>query len=315
MAKKKNPTIAELMPQFLEERDGLTSYSDFKRIEQNCRVWIIPYLGEIKVKDLCDGDVQHLLNTACRMGRKKKTIKGIKGVLSLFLKYCRRYKLTTYRFDDVEIPKSAKSQRKTILNQTDIQKLFESDKTLLQRKVVADPFIHYYRLMVLTGCRPGELLGLQIADVDFTKRCINIKRSINIHGEITQGKNQNALRTVPLCDLAVIELKAQIEQVKNAKADTCPLSEFLFKRTERKIREYWLRYLDYNGMTKITLYELRHTFVSIAKSLPEGEVKSLVGHSQNMDTYGVYSHAFEGDFDRVSNDIQICFNNILNFRL
>ena len=68
-------------------------------------------------------------------------------------------------------------------------------------------------------------------------------------------------------------------------------------------------------MTKITLYELRHTFVSIAKSLPEGEIKSLVGHSQNMDTYGVYSHAFEGDFDKVSNDIQVCFDNILNFRL
>ncbi len=313
MAKKKNPTISDLLPQFLEERNGLTSYSDYRRIEQNCRNWILPYLGKIKVKELCDGDVQHLLNTACRMGRKKKTIKGIKGTLSLFLKYCRRYKLTSYRFDDVEIPKSAKSVGKTILNQSDIQKLFSSDLTLYKNEIIVDPFIHYYRLMLLTGCRPSELLGLQFADVDLDKRCISIKRAINIHKEVTQGKNQNALRTVPLCDLALEEAKAQMIQAE--KAVSVPHSKYLFTADERKILTYWRRYLAYNDMTKITLYELRHTFVSIAKSLPEGEVKSLVGHSQNMDTYGVYSHAFEGDFSRVSNDIQICFNNILNSRL
>lgn len=79
MTKKKNPTIAELMPKFLDERNGLTSFSDYDRTKQNLKNWILPYLGEIKVKDLCDGDVQHMLNTACRMGRKKKTIIGIKG--------------------------------------------------------------------------------------------------------------------------------------------------------------------------------------------------------------------------------------------
>lgn len=312
MTKKKNPTIAELMPKFLDERNGLTSFSDYDRTKQNLKNWILPYLGEIKVKDLCDGDVQHMLNTACRMGRKKKTIMGIKGSLSLFLKYCRRYKLTTYRFDDVEIPRSAKTQGKTILTQRDIQKLFLSDKTLYKSKEIVDPFIHYYRLMILTGCRPSELLGLQYGDVDLKNRCIHIKRAINIHGEITEGKNKNALRTVPLCDLAVRELEAQINQLK--KATSVPLSNYLFATDEKIILAYWRRYLAYNAMTKITLYELRHTFVSIAKSLPEGEIKSLVGHSQNMDTYGVYSHAFEGDFDRVSSDIQTCFNNILNYK-
>lgn len=190
MTKKKNPTIAELMPKFLDERNGLTSFSDYDRTKHNLKNWILPYLGEIKVKDLCDGDVQHMLNTACRMGRKKKTIMGIKGSLSLFLKYCRRYKLTTYRFDDVEIPRSAKTQGKTILNQKDIQKLFSSDKTLYKNKEIVDPFIHYYRLMILTGCRPSELLGLQYGDVDLTNRCIHIKRAINIHGEITEAKTK-----------------------------------------------------------------------------------------------------------------------------
>lgn len=47
------------------------------------------------------------------------------------------------------------------------------------------------------------------------------------------------------------------------------------------------RCCEYNGITVVTPYELRHTFVSIAKKLPEGFVKTVIGHSKSMDTFGV----------------------------
>ena len=31
------------------------------------------------------------------------------------------------------------------------------------------------------------------------------------------------------------------------------------------------------------------------KELPAGEVKGLVGHSQSMDTFGIYGHALQGE--------------------
>lgn len=48
-------------------------------------------------------------------------------------------------------------------------------------------------------------------------------------------------------------------------------------------------------MTKTSAYELRHTFVSVIKTLPAGEVKQLVGHSHSMDTFGIYSHKINGE--------------------
>lgn len=54
----------------------------------------------------------------------------------------------------------------------------------------------------------------------------------------------------------------------------------------------WHAYAAANGLTQCSLYELRHTFVSIAQNLPEGQLRRLVGHSRSMDTYGVYAHAF-----------------------
>ena len=56
---------------------------------------------------------------------------------------------------------------------------------------------------------------------------------------------------------------------------------------------------------------MRHTFVSISKQLPEGKVKSLVGHSRNMDTYGIYGHEVNGELERTAKELDEIFNGIL----
>lgn len=57
---------------------------------------------------------------------------------------------------------------------------------------------------------------------------------------------------------------------------------------------------------------MRHTFISIVKNLPEGSVKGIVGHSKNMDTFGIYGHKFHGDDQKTANLIEDIFANILN---
>jgi len=63
-------------------------------------------------------------------------------------------------------------------------------------------------------------------------------------------------------------------------------------------------------MSDLPLYELRHTFVSITKSLPEGYLKQLVGHSKDMDTYGIYSHEIASDKENAAQMIQDIFDSI-----
>lgn len=74
---------------------------------------------------------------------------------------------------------------------------------------------------------------------------------------------------------------------------------------------HWTRYLAANGMEHTAPYELRHTFVSIAKQLPEGIVKSLVGHSQSMDTFGVYGHEIDGEANDTAQRVNDLFTGIL----
>ena len=77
---------------------------------------------------------------------------------------------------------------------------------------------------------------------------------------------------------------------------------------ERNIRRAWYRYCDANGIARCTLYELRHTFVSIAANLPTGQLKQVIGHSQNMDTYGVYAHAINGQDKVIAENIEGIFD-------
>ena len=56
---------------------------------------------------------------------------------------------------------------------------------------------------------------------------------------------------------------------------------------------------------------MRHTFVSIAKNLPEGQLKALVGHSRSMDTYGTYSHQIQGEQQETARRLEEIFAQLL----
>ena len=73
----------------------------------------------------------------------------------------------------------------------------------------------------------------------------------------------------------------------------------------------WERYQQLHKMPPVSLYEMRHTFVSIAKQLPTGQLKQLVGHSENMDTYGTYAHALSTDAAETAANLETVFGKIL----
>lgn len=288
---------------FQEECKGTVSTTEYNHIDTIGRVWVAPYIGERKITDLCDGDIQRVLDKAAALGRSKKTIQDINGIINRFLKWCRRNRRTTYRPDDVHIPASARLKGKNVLQPDDLITLLSVDTTVYKGKRVREEYIHAYRFQVLTGLRPGELRGLRWEDIDGDR--VFVRRSINVFGEETQGKNENAVRSFVLSELAQKELTAQAEEHPGE-------SGYVFELpSPTAYRERWQKYCDSNCMTKTTPYELRHTFVSVAKTLPAGEIKSLVGHSQSMDTFGVYGHALVGEDVRTAEKINELFERLV----
>ena len=70
-------------------------------------------------------------------------------------------------------------------------------------------------------------------------------------------------------------------------------------------------YCQYNNLPEVSPYELRHTFVSVVKQLPEGMIKPLVGHSEDMDILGLYAHEMEEDFSIAAEEVERLFEDVL----
>ena len=269
--------------------------------------WMRPRLERWWLDEIGDGDLQQVLDFAAAAKKSRKTIKDIKQAMISLIKYHRKAGATSYRPDEVEIPAASRYKGKRILQPEDVVKVFTLDETVLRGKRVKDQYIHAYRLQILTGLRPGEMIGLDVQRSlsDLSKNVLHIWRSINIYNEETEGKNKNAIRDVALSPMAKYEIVTQLLQI-NKQAGS------LFEiESEATYRKRFARYCESNDISYVSPYEMRHTFVSIAQKLPEGELKALVGHSQTMDTFGIYGHEVKGYKEDTAARLQEIFHALL----
>jgi integrase len=257
--------VSALYAEFVESLKLSTSTANWKNAESFGRVWILPAAGHKKISRITEQNFQDIINAAASAGKRnktkgmaKKSLANLRATIKAFLKFCRKSKATSLLPENLIIPKNAPRSQKAVLQPEYLVTLFSSDQTLFRGKAIQDKFIHAYRFQVITGLRPGELLGLWHSDINGIT--VNISRSVNNFGEETEGKNENAARSFILTQSALNELDAQ----------TCGLAGIgpVFDIPSQKTyRNCWYRYCKFNGIPKITPYELRHTFVSIAKKL------------------------------------------------
>lgn len=277
-------TMNAVWNEYFKSLQLTTGKSNWRPIESRWRTWVAPALGNKRLETLTEQSIQNIVNQAMAAGLSKKTLTSLCCDLRAFFKFAQRCGLTTFFPNYLRVPASARCGERKILQPRDLTILLTEDTTLYKGKRKPDAYIYAYRFQVLTGLRPGELLGLRWEDV--RGRSLTIRRAINILGEETQGKNSNAFRSIPLSDIAWKQLKSQGIQK----------SGIIFPiYSEQHYYRRWKQYCVANGITQTSVYELRHTFVSIAQTLPEAQLRRLVGHSKAMDTYGIYSHLVDGD--------------------
>ncbi len=301
-----NKRVFELYAGYLETLKLRQSRSGWEKEDYFWRIHVEPRIGKLKIKDVTEQRLQDIIDRAHAAGRTKKTLQGLLSFIRSFYKYCRASKATSLFPENMTIPKSAKESTKNILQPSSLVALMNVDTTILYGKRKFDSYIFAYRFQVYTGLRPGELRGLRWEDIK--GRRVFVRRSINIHNEITTGKNKNAIRSFYLIDLAANVL----EDYKEFKG-TYHKQDYVFDIPSLSTYENrWRRYCEANKIPHIAPYEMRHTFVSVAKKLPDGQIKPIVGHSKSMDTFGIYGHELDGEDMETAIDLNSLFTRILD---
>lgn len=173
----------------------------------------------------------------------------------------------------VKLPSLKKDARlPDVLNKAELKKLFVAP-TLLKHRILL-------MLIYSAGLRSSELINLKIADIDFERRSIHIRRS-----------KYNKDRIVPLSVYMAVGLKKYLalEQpltwLFNGKTLGSPYSS---KAIARVMREA----VSTAGIAKsVTVHSLRHSYAThlIEDGLNIITVKDLLGHSK-IETTMVYLH-------------------------
>ena len=299
-------SVKRVCSEFLEDvkaRRGELSPA-YEQYERYIRLYIVPDCGQKKICKMTLRDWQTLINEA--HGRNKalseKSLKTLRGIIMGVIKFGYSDYQCELPRGDLYIPKGHYKGEKEYLQKDDVRRLLEPSE------------LWYHPLfcfLLLTGMRPSEALGLQIRDIKGDR--VMIRRGVNARGQITEGKNENAKRMIPLGDLAssIIRKTIQRNEDYNLRTKWIFCSPDGSKGNQSTMRNHWAilkKERDIPG----TVYSLRHTFISLMKNvMPEQTIKDIVGHSVSMDTFGTYGHIIEGEERKAAKVIDLTLGDIL----
>ena len=216
--------VSQAYAMWYETQQETTSGGNCRNIATRWRHWIEPNIGNKKLSTLTEQDLQNIVNKAYAAGLSKKTLSCICSDLRALCKFCRAAKLSTFNPEGLRVPAGARLKGKKVLQPSDLITLFNVDTTLYKGQTVPDDYINAYRFQVLTGLRPGELVGLQWGDIQ--GNTVHVQRAVNVRGEVTKGKNQNAVRPFVLSRMARRALDDQRQITGHQESVFCILTEY-----------------------------------------------------------------------------------------
>lgn len=308
---RENVRFGPLWVEFLEKEKETTGTGNYRQHESMGRNWLLPRLEHKRVISITPQDWQNCIDDGFKAGLSKKTLSNLRGAVTAFFKYCRKCRIPMERPELLTIPRAAPAHKKNILQPSDLETLFTKDTVTIHGHEEPFFFIYACRFLVLTGLRPGELCGLQ--NSDFKDTSFDIRRSVNQYGEITAGKNDNARRSVSLGVWANATLEGQKALLRKNRI----ISKWVFPDENGEMLQSghlykkWVTYRKQHGIS-CSLYEMRHTMISLARAdVPEQLLKMLVGHSDSMDTFGVYGHEVDGDLQRAGALLDKVFDRVI----
>ena len=300
-------TASQRYLEYYHDRHG-----DSVQYQQHCCLMknhILPKLARIRMGDIRIEDYQDILSNAKpvkRIGQKtnqlsKKYLKNIKNTITAFHKWALARGYTKLLLnDELYIPLTAPTKGKQILQLDQISEVFKAPVGLWYERAL--------QFEILTGCRPGELLGLKIEDYDAVTGIIHIRRAINAQNKITEGKNANAKRDIALPELVRQIIEDQIQVSKSVRSDWIFCQPSGMHGTQEGLRRGWQRLCKAHGFpAETTPYSLRHTFYTHTEAfLPDRMIKMVFGHSEKTDSHALYgNHAIDGELREFADKLEV----------
>jgi len=277
----------------------LSTYVSYK---SKLNVHVLPQLGDIKLTELKKEDVQAFT------GQLETKLSGtsVHVVLRVFRTclYVAKEKelIAENPAEMLRLPKIGKKSSKAL--STHEQK---------RLKQVAYSMTNGLAVLIAleTGMRIGEISGLKWSDIDWERREIHVKRTLqrltdnNGKSQIVEGlpKTLSSSRVIPLSKRLYHLLWQQTHSCDNA---------YILSNKEKSVEPRVIRYQfkqmsEAAGLSDVTFHTLRHTFATrcLEAGVNIATISALLGHRSIKMTLDVYTHSLLSEEREAINQVSI----------
>lgn len=283
---------------------------------------IKPYFAGMALQDITAIDIEKYLSYLRteykgRFGKPlaPKTVHHHYGTLNLIFGYAEKQELIAKNpMAKVEAPKK---KRKAVDALT-------QEQTIDVLKAIGDcplDFRCMIYLLITTGIRRGECVGLKWKDVDDQNKTLTIERNVTYTPKsglnINTPKTVNSIRQIPLIH-NVAELLQQYKDEREEQSKKNILDDaFVFSneenpmipRTPDSLTRHLKRFMKRNGFPDMSPHDLRHTCATLLLSngADVKSVQNILGHADASTTLNFYVRADLNNMRNATNKLVSAF--------
>jgi integrase len=256
---------------------------------------LIPYFGRRRLDQISPESIAAFIAQMKRKGRKGWTITSALRPLSIILAQAHRKGRIPVnpmsQLEPGERPKHDDQRPKRILSLDEMQKLLQAADSEQYRCLL--------ELLLTSGARIGEALGLTLADLDTEHSLIHIRYQLDRDGNRTTLKTSEAERTIDIPPQLMRRLLALITE-RGARFN--PQALVFASRNETGLERKTARAaLDRAAKAanlpapKPTLHDLRHSHASMLIALDYNlvDIQRRLGHRKPDTTLRIYTHQWK----------------------
>lgn len=295
-------TVSELLDRWhkmiVATRRETTSINYRFMIDGHIVPFVLPggrKLGSKKVASITFDDVDALLDAKRKAGLAPSTRRLIRSVLVQALNQAVKWRIVSRNEAAMSTPVPIMRGEGRTMTAIQARQLIKASKEL--------PMGSLFILMLMTGIRRGEALGLRWEDVDLKKGVISIRQQLQrIDGQLkaTDVKTEKSRRSINLPKSMVQELKALKASQGKARVESEAWQDtgYVFTSTigtpldPRTVAKRFQAACTKAGIGTWHPHELRHTAASLmlAEGVPLQVVSDILGHASIRITSDVYGH-------------------------
>jgi integrase len=290
-------TVAQLLVYWLDTyaRHNVRAKT-LEDYERTIRVHIIPALGVVPVQKLTPDQLQSFYSDKLAAGCGKRTVELCHLRLSQALKMAVELGFVARNVAQAVKPPRARAREMQTWDAAEVQRFLQ--------EVAQSPYGPIWAVVLATGMRRGEVLGLRWQDVDFERRVLHVRQSVTPVGGAAQiGPTKNNRRRDihaihPSVLAALREHKAAQNERRLLLGAAWHDHDLVFPTSigtpinpNNLVRDY-NRLVERAGVRRIRIHDQRHTHASLMlqMGIDVKVVSERLGHARTSTTMDIYAH-------------------------